>query len=247
MKPIEKDLMIGMISILNQAIESKNRGTPIMEDKYIDIRLADLKEFENETDVMFVNSPNCEINMESIIKIREINNDNLKECKDVSEIIEYSNQKKEIVVYLDIVGADMIITYIDGLLINIQTNDINIKKAIKSLNLPYKIKKDGVYTVKGKTVFTNKPIFYVNDVLKGGSGNLRDDLNEAEKLDFDIAPFWSTNNLNPKKLKGTIDYVIDYAADDDLDCNGVVFKFSEKKFSNILNFVGYYYNNDNNK
>lgn len=240
MKSIEKDLMTGMISILNQAIESKQRGTPIMEDKYIDIRLADLTEFENETDIMFVSSPNCKIDLESIVNIQEIKEDNLKKCKDIDEIIEYSNQN-EMVVYLDIVGADMIVTYTDGYLTNIQSNYDSIKKIIKQINIPYKIKKEGVYSVKGKIAHTNKLFFYVNDILEGSSGNFRDDLDEVENLNFNVIPFWFANNLNSKKLKDTIDYVIEYAADDGLECNGTVFKFSEKKFSNILNFVGCYY------
>lgn len=239
MDSIKKHVMVGMTSILNQAIESKRCGTPIMEDKYIDIRLADLKELEDETGIMLVNSPNCKLDMKSIICIREINKDNLKEYKDISEIIEYSNNK-EMVVYIDIVGSDMIITYIDGLLASVQSNNVDVEKQIKLLNLPYKIKKDGVYTVKGKISHTDKPTFYVNDILDGGSGNLRDDLNEAEEL-FDIAPFWFTNNLNPAKLQSTIDYVIEYIMDDDLDCNGTVFKFAEKKFNNVLSSVGCYW------
>ena len=240
MNSIEKNLMAGMISILNQAIEAKDCGTPIMTDNHIVARLADLKEFENETGLMFVSSPNCEIDLESVVNIKGMHTDNLKECKDVAEIIAYANQK-EMIVYLDIVGTDMIATYVDGCLANIQSNYGNGKKIIKRLNLPYKIKKEGVYSVKGKIAHTNKPVFYVNDILEGGSGNLKDDLNEAENLNFDVVPFWSTNNFNPKKLKDTIDYVVDYAADDDLECDGTVFKFSEKKFSKILNFAGCYY------
>ncbi len=240
MKPIEKDLMTGMISILNQAIESKQNGTPIMEDKYIDIRLADLKEFEAETDVMFINSPNCKIDLESIVNIKGISKDSLKECRDVSEIIECSNQIG-MIVYPDIVGTDIIATYIDGYLISVQSNYGNSKKIVQHINLPYKIKKDGIYTVKGRIAHINKPIFYVNDILEGGSGNLKDDLNEAENLNFDVTPFWFANNLNPKKLKDTIDYAINYVSDDGFECDGIIFKFSEKKFNNVLNFVGYYY------
>lgn len=236
--------MTGMISILNQAIESKHRGEPIMTDDYFDIRLADLKAFENETDVMFLGSPNCGLNLKSIISIKEIEKDNLKECKDVSEIVEYSNQR-DTIVCLDVVGSDMIATYTNGFLTNIQTDDVAIEEKIKSLNLPYKINKGGIYIVKGKIVFADKPMFYVGDILEGGSDNLKDDLNEAKELNFDIAPFWFAHNLNPKKLKDTIDYIIGYATDDNLDCNGTVFKFNERKFSNILNFVGCYYNNDN--
>ncbi len=236
--------MVSMISILNEASEAKHRGVPIMEDDYFNIRLSDLKEFEDETGIMFINSPNCKLDLKSIVSVKELANDNFKKCKDVSDIVEYFNQKG-IVVYLDIAGSDMVVTYVDGCLTNIQTNDGDIEKKIKLLNLPYKIKKDGVYVVKGKIAHTNKMVFYVSDILEGGNNNLKDDLNEAEGLNFDIIPFWFVNNLNSQRLKDTIDYVFDYMVDDDLDCNGIIFKFNEKKFGNVLNFVGCCYSNEN--
>lgn len=240
MKPIEKDLMIGMVSILNQAIEANQCGTPIMSDEHFNMRLADLKEFEDETGVMFANSPNCKSNIQSIIEIKEIVKDNLKECQDVIEIVEYSNQE-DMMVYLDIDGSDMTVTYVDGYLTKIKSNDVKIREQINLINLPYKIKKEDTYTIKGKTDLINKPAFYVYDILEGGSNNFRDDLNEAKELNFDIVPFWFANNLNPKKLQGAIDYAFDCAVEDGLDCRGIVFKFSEKKFNNILNFIGCYY------
>lgn len=241
MNEVEKNIMTGMISILNQAIESGHNGSPIMDDEHFNIRLTDLKEFEDETGIMFVNSPNCKIDIQSIVNAGEINGGNLKECKDVSEIVEYSSQK-EMTAYLDINGFDMIATYTDGCLTDIQINDANATNYIKILNLPYKIKKDGVYSVKGKMTFTDKPTFYVNGVLKGESGNFKDDLYKAKELNFDIVPFWIANNLNPKKLQSTMDYMLDYISDDNLDCNGVVFKCNGKELSNVLNFVGCYYN-----
>lgn len=240
MNSIEKNLMLGMIDILNQAIESKNNGIPIINDDDIDIRLADLEEFENETNVMFVTSPNCKVDLESIVNIKGIKEDNLKEYKDVSEIVEYFNEK-EVLVYLDIVGTDLIVTYTNGCLTNVQSNYGNSKKIIKRLNIPYKIKKDGVYTVKGKVIHDDKLAFYVNDVIEGGNGNLKDDLNEVKKLNFDTVQFWFAKKLNQNSLKDTLDYVMNYVADDNLECDGAVFKFNEKKFNNIMNFNGCYY------
>lgn len=243
MKPIEKDIMVGMISILNQAIESNRQGTPIISDENFNIRLTDLKQIEDETGVVFTNSPNCEIDIQSLINIQEINKDNLKDCKNASEIVEFAHQK-ETVVYLDINSADIIATYTDGCLTSIQTNDVDIDKKIKLISLPYKINKNGIYTVRGKIAFADKPIFYVDNIIVGDSGNIRDDFNKAEELNFDVVPFWFADSLNPNKLQGTIDYVLDYITDDGLDCNGIIFKFNEKKHNNILNYVGCYYDNN---
>lgn len=238
MKPIEKDLMLGMISILNQAIEANHCMAPIMSDENFNMRLADLTEFEDETGVMFISSPNCKSDIQSIITIEEVPKDNLKECRDTVEISECSNQK-EMLIYLDINGFDTIAVYTNGYLTKISCNHAGVEEEIWSFNIPYKINKDGSYIVKGKMSYTNKPTFYIYDILDGGSGNLKNDLNEAKELNFDIVPFWFANNLNPKKLQNTIDYAFDCVTEDGLDCNGVIFKFSEKQFSDVLNFVGY--------
>lgn len=237
MKLVEKNLMTGMISILRQAMESKQRGAPIMDDECFNIRLDDLKHLEDETGVMFINSPNCKIDLESIIDIKKEDKDNLKECQSAEEITECFNQK-EMIAYLDIAGSNIIATYTNGYLTNIQTNDVNVKKEIQYLNLPYNINKDSVYVIEGKIALAEKPTFYANDILKGGSGNLRNDLSQAKELNFDTVPFWCTNNLNSKKLEDAIDYVINYMTDDDLKYDGIAFKFNEKKFSNALNFAG---------
>lgn len=244
MNELERDMMLGMINILNIANKAYyNSDTPIMNDEQYNIRLKDLQELEEETGVMFVNSPNCKSDVQSIIKVEQFNKDSLKECKDASEIIKYFNQN-EMAIYLDINGSDIVATYVDGYLTDILVNDINIKEEINSAKIPYKIKKDGVYTIKGKL---SSGTFYVSDILKGECGNLRDNLSEAKELNFDIAPLWFANGLSSKKIQETIDYVFDYIIEEEnLDCNGIIFKFNEKKLSNVLNFVGCYYSNDNN-
>ena len=50
MNAIEKDIMKGLVSILNEASDRYyNTGNPIMTDEQFDIRLNDLKQLEEET------------------------------------------------------------------------------------------------------------------------------------------------------------------------------------------------------
>lgn len=58
MNAIELDMMRGMVSILNEASEAYyNTGNPIMTDEQFDMRLADLKQLEEETGFILSNSP----------------------------------------------------------------------------------------------------------------------------------------------------------------------------------------------
>ena len=50
MNQVELDIMRGMVSLLNDASEAYyNTGNPIMSDEQFDMRLEDLRQFEEET------------------------------------------------------------------------------------------------------------------------------------------------------------------------------------------------------
>lgn len=57
MNEIEFDFMKGMVSILNEAAEAYKSGKPIITDEQYDMRLEDLKQLEEETGIVFANSP----------------------------------------------------------------------------------------------------------------------------------------------------------------------------------------------
>lgn len=80
--------------------------------------------------------------------------------------------------------------------------------------------------------------FFAWDVIEGGSNSLKDSLNEVRELGFDVVPFWfvpnSSNALNPKNLQSNIDYVFDYAKEEGLPCDGIVFKFNDIEYGKSL-------------
>ena len=85
--------------------------------------------------------------------------------------------------------------------------------------------------------------FLAWDIIEGGSNNLKDNLNEAKELGFDVVPFWSAINLDPKKLQNTIDYVFDYAKDEGLPTDGIVFKFNDIEYGKSLGRTEHHFKN----
>lgn len=230
--------MLGMISILNEAKESYNNDIPVLSDEQYRTRLNDLKEFEEEMNTTYLNSPNCNIDLKSLIQINEIAKNKFKECNDISEIIEYSNQK-ELVTYIDVQGIDMIVSYYDGYLSEIQIPymDEDVLDKIYSSPIPYKINKSGIYTVKG-VMSINKNIFYVNDVAGGDKHKLKYDLSEAIELGFNAIPYWSVVKITQKNIENVIQYVLEYAEDEGILYNRIAFRFDDIIGMNFLNYIG---------
>ena len=88
--------------------------------------------------------------------------------------------------------------------------------------------------------------FYAWDVIEGGGNSLNDNLNEARELGFDVVPHWfnnTTNGLAPKNLKSNIDYVFDFAKEEGLPCDGVVFKFNDIEYGKSLGSTSHHFRN----
>lgn len=89
--------------------------------------------------------------------------------------------------------------------------------------------------------------FYAWDVIEGGGNSLNDNLNEARQLGFDVVPHWfnnnTTNGLNPKNLQGNIDYVFEFAVEEGLPNDGVVFKFDDIEYGKSLGATSHHFKN----
>ena len=85
--------------------------------------------------------------------------------------------------------------------------------------------------------------FYAWDVIEGGGNSLNDNLAEARVLGFDVVPFWSANDLNPKKIQGTLDYIFDFAEEEGLPCDGIVFKFKDIEYGKSLGATSHHFRN----
>lgn len=218
MNPIDKQLMVGMIDILN------NHSNILTEDQ-IALRLQDLKQLEEETGFIFMNSPTCKDKISSVVKISDVYEDNYKISKrynDVEDIVEFSNKEK-MLVYLNIIGENATITYVDGVMTEFVINNalVNFDGIT---NVPYKINRDGIYIVKGVLYGLN---FYVKNATKEDNTDLKGNLKEAEKLGFTVVPNWLATNLDTKNLQSNLEYVYDYAEEEELLHDGVVFRFND--------------------
>ena len=163
MNPIELDIMKGMVSILNEA-------KSVMTEEQFAVRSNDLVLLEAETGVVLLNSPNCAVDVRSIVNELEIKNDRLKEYQDIKDIVELSNQK-ELLAYVDVDGLDMIVTYTDGRIESIQIESVNdtVMESVLAVGIPYCSSEIANCNIKGKLVILDKPIFYVTEIINGGS------------------------------------------------------------------------------
>lgn len=106
----------------------------------------------------------------------------------------------------------------------------------------------GTLAVLDTTLVAKRKLkFFGWDIIEGGNNSLKDNLDEAKELGFDIVPHWfvpnTSNALNPKNLQGNIDYVFDYAEDEGLPCDGIVFKFNDIEYGKSLGATSHHFKN----
>ena len=290
MNSIEKDIMKGLVSILNEASEAYyNTGNPIMTDAQFDARLEDLRQLEEETGFVFANSPTQNVGAKVLTELKEtIHNHpmlSLEKCHSAEEVIEFANNK-ELVASIKLDGLTVSLMYKDGVLVSAETRGngyvgSDITEHIKQfLNVPLKINKNDLYIIDGEAIITDEDFaeinkdgefknsrnlaagtlsvldtslvakrklkFFVWDIIEGGGNSLNDNLNEAKELGFDVVPHWFNNitaGLNPKNLQGNIDYVFEFASDEGLPCDGVVFKFDDITYGKSLGATSHHFKN----
>lgn len=103
----------------------------------------------------------------------------------------------------------------------------------------------GTLSVLDTSLVTQRKLsFYAWDVIEGGStNNLKDNLNEARTMGFDTVPSWVATNLDPKNLQDNIDYVFDFAVDEGLPNDGIVFKFNDIEYGKSLGKTEHHFKN----
>ena len=287
MNEIEKDIMKGLVSILNEANDRYyNSGNPIMTDEQFDARLADLKQLEEETGFVFANSPTQNVGYKVLTELKEVTHSHpmlsLEKCHTTEEIVKFADGK-ELVASIKLDGLTVSLLYDDGVLVSAETRGdgyvgSDITEHIKQFkNVPLKINKDGVYIIDGEAIITDDDFeeinkngeyknsrnlasgtlavldtslvakrrlsFYAWDVIAGGGNSLNDNLNEARELGFSVVPFWSATKLNAQMLQGTIGYIFDFAKEEGLPCDGIVFKFNDIKYGMSLGATSHHFKN----
>lgn len=286
MKPIEKDIMLGMISILNEASEAYYSGTPIMSDEMFDARLEDLKHLENETGIVYGHSPTQRVGARILSNLPEVIHNHpmlsLEKCHSAQEVANFSNGK-ELIASIKCDGMTVSLLYENGMLIRGESRGnghvgLDITEHVKQFsNVPLKIDKEGTYVIDGEAIITNHDFAKINkngefknsrnlvagtlssldtsvvsqrkvkfitwEVIDGGCNNLKDNLNEASALGFDVVPFWSVINLTANNIQNVIDYVFDYAEEEGIPNDGIVFKFNDIEYGKSLGATSHHFKN----
>lgn len=102
----------------------------------------------------------------------------------------------------------------------------------------------GTLSVLDTSLVAKRRLRFVGwDIVEGGENSLKDNLNKAKELGFDIVPNWLATNLDPKKLEGTIIYIFDYAEEEGLPTDGIVFKFNDVQYGKSLGATSHHFRN----
>ena len=95
-------------------------------------------------------------------------------------------------------------------------------------------------------VAKRKLSFFAWDVIEGGNNSLKDNLDEAKELGFEVVPFWFNPNiagLDNETLQNSINYMFDYAEQDGYPCDGIVFKFNDIEYGKSLGATSHHFRN----
>ena len=95
-------------------------------------------------------------------------------------------------------------------------------------------------------VAKRKLSFFAWDVIEGGDNSLKDNLDEAKELGFEVVPFWFNPNiagLDKDILQNSIDYMFDYAKQDGYPCDGIVFKFNDIEYGKSFGATSHHFRN----
>ena len=152
-----------LIKLLNKAADAYyNSGTPIMSDAEYDIKMDELREFEEKTGIIFSNSPTQKVGasvLSSLKKVQIIPKPmlSLGKCHSDVEVAEFANNQNMIaMVKLD--GLSVRVKYNNGKLISANTRGngvegTDITEHIKQFqNIPLTIPYDKEYIIDGEAI-----------------------------------------------------------------------------------------------
>lgn len=147
---------------LNRASEAYyNTGQPIMSDYEFDIKIEELKQWEEETGIVLSNSPTHNVGATVLDNIKEVTHKtpmlSLKKCHSTEEIIKFANNHN-LVASVKLDGLTVRLTYKNGNLVLAESrgNGVvgsDVTEHVKQFtNVPLHINKEGTYIIDGEAL-----------------------------------------------------------------------------------------------
>lgn len=176
---MNRNQIIDRVKELNKASEAYyNTGQPIMSDAEFDNKLEELRQWEEETGIILVNSPTHNVGATVLDNIKEVTHKtpmlSLEKCHSVEEIIKFANNRN-LVASVKLDGLTVRLTYKNGDLILAESrgNGIigsDVTEHVKQFtNVPLHINKEGTYVIDGEALIKlddfaeiNKNVEYKN-------------------------------------------------------------------------------------
>lgn len=152
-----------LIKLLNKAADAYyNSGAPIMSDAEYDIKMDELREFEEKTGIIFSNSPTQKVGASTLSSLKKVQITpkpmlSLGKCHSDVEVAEFANNQNMIaMVKLD--GLSVRVKYNNGKLMSANTRGngvegTDITEHIKQFqNIPLTIPNDKEYIIDGEAI-----------------------------------------------------------------------------------------------
>lgn len=167
-----------LISTLNKASDAYyNSGDPIMTDYEWDNLYDELAKLEEETGVIYLNSPTQQVGYEVKTKLEKVTHSHpmlsLGKTKSVNDLVKFSNGR-DCIISLKMDGLTVLNTYEDGKLTQSETRgngevgELITHNAKVFDNLPVSINMDKKFEIEGEAIITKEDFYNINLKLKDG-------------------------------------------------------------------------------
>lgn len=167
-----------LISTLNKASDAYyNSGDPIMTDYEWDNLYDELAKLEEETGVIYLNSPTQQVGYEVKTKLEKVTHSHpmlsLGKTKSVNDLVKFSNGR-DCIISLKMDGLTVLNTYEDGKLTQSETRgngevgELITHNAKVFDNLPVSIDMDKKFEIEGEAIITKEDFYNINLKLKDG-------------------------------------------------------------------------------
>ena len=239
-----------IIKKLNKATEAYDKGEPIMSDYEWDRLYFELKEWEDQTGIVFENSPTQKIHFQKVSELKKVKHNHpmlsLDKTKDIEEIKSFLGDH-EWIAMAKMDGLTCSLRYLNGKLVSAETRGNGIEgedithNALVIPSIPNKIDYKDELIVDGEIICSYKDFESFKNTYKNprnfASGSIRL-LNSKEcakrKLTFiawDVITSFNTEGSVSKYLSCKLDFI------KDLGFEIVPFRVKVRKNSILINIV----------